>query len=140
MQNGETRILLVHADDHDAKLDIAIGDGTTNIYGLWGHEETYKLAGEPDDTWQADAIETLAELLQGRYLIETLSWRGRPYRTLASDLVGNARGVIAIDSIFGFLPLPRSALTATSRAVDYGCAQAPESGANSNRPHGAKRS
>ncbi len=121
LDNGETWIRLVHAHDHDADLDIALGNGPSNIYGLCGHDEEYRSAGECDDTWKADTIETLTALLMGCYLIENLSWRGRPYRTQVTDLVGDARGGISLYSALGFLPLPRRAVTVTGREVDYGC-------------------
>lgn len=82
----------MHAHDQEADLDIAVGNGASNIYGLYGHDEEYGIAGECDDTWEADTIETLAALLKGRYLIEILSWRGRPYRTMVTDLAATPAG------------------------------------------------
>jgi hypothetical protein len=124
VQNGELWIRLIHADDDDANLNIVVGEGTTHIYGLYGHDEDYRLTGEPEATWRADTIETLTALLQGRYLIENLTWRGMAYRTLVTDRSGRARGVRAHDSALGLLPLPLRVLTASSRDLDYGCTDA----------------
>lgn len=118
---GEAIIRLVHISDRVADLDIEVGDRTTHIYGLCGHDEDYGLAGDAEEVWRADSIDTIAGLLRGRYRVERSSWRRRPYRTRVTDLVGQARLVTSLDSFLGWLPLPQDALTATTHEIDYAC-------------------
>ena len=106
-RNGETWIRLVHVEDDAADLDIGIGDHTTSVYGLYGHDEDYATSGDGEFRWVADTIDTLTSLLRGRYRIEHLRWRGRAYRTHVTDLVGDARNLTAFDSMLGVLP-PRA--------------------------------
>lgn len=136
-KDGEISVQLVHCSEPDANLDITFLDGTTFISGLSSLDEDYSVASEPAGTWETDTIDTLTGLLQGSYLIETQRWQGRRYRTLTTDLVGDARAHTRIDSILGLLPLPHRALQITNHEIDYGCVS-PETGATSNRQPGAK--
>lgn len=123
VEDGEIWVRLVHAVDRYADLDLAVGEHTSHIYGLGGHDEAYSTAADPDEAWQAETIEILDALLRGRYRIEQSWLRGRPYRTRVVDLIGDARNATVIESTLGFLPLPSRILTAASLEIDYGCGE-----------------
>lgn len=63
-------IRLVHACLGGADLDIEVGDCTTHVYGLYGHDEDYAVPGDAEEVWRADSIDTIAGLLRGRYRVE----------------------------------------------------------------------
>lgn len=121
VEGGEAVIRLVHINNRDADLDIEVGDCTSHVYGLFGHDEDYALPDDPEEVWRADTIDTIAGLLRGHYQVEYLNWQGRPYRTHVTDLAGNARGVVQIDSLLGRLSLPRRLLTVATYEIDYAC-------------------
>jgi len=115
---GETAILIAHASDTSADLDVAVADsGWTNFYGLHGHDEAY--GDDPPGAWEADALEIFADLLQRRYLIEDVSWRSHHVERRITDLA--TADTRSSRTMWRLLPLRPSELVSTTREVDFGC-------------------
>lgn len=118
---GAALVQLVHAYAPEANLEISLTGGASLIFGLYGHDEDFAHHEHPDEAWEADFIDTMGGLLQGQYEIEHLTFGARPYRTLVTDLVGEARATVTMNTFLALLPVPRRFLTSTTRTVDYGC-------------------
>ena len=122
VEHGEVWMRLVHALDRHADLDVAVGDHTSHIYGLGGHDEAYPTAGDPDEAWRPRPSRSSTNYCGG------VTGSSDPGSVVGLTVPGSSTSSMTPGVARSSSPLSASyrsrdacMLTSSSVEVDYGC-------------------
>jgi hypothetical protein len=101
--DGETRVKLKHDSEPLLNVEIVLNDGWVHFYGVMGYDEAYSTRDSPADQWETDTIDTLADLLQADYTIDTYGRQGQRERVVVD--IGDPYNV-TIRDLRSMLPRP----------------------------------
>lgn len=119
-ERGETWVKLRHDSEPWLDIRLALSDGWVNLYGVMGHDEAYSVHSEPKDSWEADTIAILADLLQSDFTIDRWSLRGKLWREVVT--IGDPYNRTCTGpSLAAALPLRRWAIHAESHRATFEC-------------------
>lgn len=120
--DAHVQINLHHISGRDwSDVDLHYTEDSGGMFNPLGHEEYYRLAGEP--AVEQDALDDLTVVLTSIYTSEETWWRGRRIRTVVRQTNG---GEDLGTSVAGWplLPprwlLPRDQLTTRRHTLSYG--------------------
>lgn len=120
-EDGETWVKLAHDSEPWMEIRFVLSDGWVNFYGVMGHDEAYSPRPEPQDGWESDTIDIVADLLQSTFKTETYTLRGRPWREVLTISAPYDRTSTELKSLTSALPLSRWARHEESRIASFEC-------------------
>jgi len=123
-EHGETWVKLRHDSEPWMEIRFVLADGWVNFYGVMGHDEAYSFHPEPQDGWESETVDILADLLQSTFTVETYTLRGkrwREIRTISAPYDLDATTFTELQSLTSALPLGRWAKHAGTRSANFDC-------------------
>jgi len=120
-QQGETWVKLRHDCEPWMEIEFVLNDGWVNFYGVMGHDEAYSPRPEPQDGWEAETVDILADLLQSTFTLETYTLLGKPWRDVLTISAPYDRQSTEIKSLTSLAPLRRWARQAGTHSATFEC-------------------
>lgn len=122
-QDGGTgvEVELVHRVDPDAMISAILGEGDAIIFWFSAHEHIFPADAPSDRPWTTVAVDAIAEILCGEYVVEDHHRGKRLVKTRIID-IGDPAGERVMETIgtpLAFIPWP-GPKRVERRRIDFG--------------------
>ena len=117
----EAEVLLAHRDGDEADVTLAAGPAGALVSWLTTHEHVYPKDGIGERPWTTVAVDAVAGVLRGEYVVEE-HYRGeRLIKTTVRDLRDGERAVTTTGSLLNLLPSLRRVDRVEGRTISFDC-------------------
>jgi len=120
-ERGETWVKLRHDAEPWLDIEFVVNDGWVNFYGVMGHDEAYSPRPEPPDSWEAETIDVVSDLLQSTFTRELHTRRGKPWRERLIISAPYERTSSELKSLAAVLPLGGRAQHPEIHSASFEC-------------------
>ena len=118
----DLRIRLLHQEDADAEVTIAVSDQGAVVSWVSTHEHVDPEDGTDERPWTTVVVDLVAAVLRGEYVVETRYKRDRPVQARILDMIDpEAPRLVSTTGtlLSSWLPWPRVTRT-EQRRLSYG--------------------